>query len=283
MPGKIFGGLNQVELDAEYDNQRHVPDFRVTLEAYAERSQAARATLACRVGLPYGAGARQQMDVFPAAGGGTPVHVFFHGGAWRNLHRDDAAAQAPATVAAGIAYVAAGFDLATEVSLDAMVFQARVAVAWIGAHAREFGADPARLTVSGHSSGAHLAAMVAVTDWSALFGLPADLVKGVALVSGLYDLEPVRLSYRNALLQLDADAVGRLSPIRHHTPPRTQIMLAMAEHDTAEFHRQTRALEKAWSTPPVIVAADRNHYDVALDLADPASAIGAACLALAKA
>ncbi len=283
MPGEIFGGMNQAELDAQYHNQRHVPDFRAIVAAYTERSQAARATLPCRVGIPFGAGARQQLDVFPANGGGAPVHVFFHGGAWRNLHRDDAAAQAPATVAAGIAYVAAGFDLATEVSLDAMVFQARVAVAWIGAHAREFRADPRRLTISGHSSGAHLAAMVGVTDWPALFGLPADLVKGVALVSGLYDLEPVRLSYRNALLQLDPDAVERLSPLRHRPPPGTRIMLATAEHDTAEFHRQTRALEEAWSAPSVIMAADRNHYDVALDLADPASAIGAACLALAKA
>ena len=184
-------------------------------------------------------------------------------------------------VGAGVTYIAAGFDLATEASLDAMVLQARNAVAWLASHAAEFGGDPARITVSGHSSGAHMAAMVAVTDWPAQFGLARDLVKGAFLLSGLYDLEPVRLSYRNTLLQLDAAAAERMSPIRHQPPSDARIMLGAAEGETGEFHRQARALQHAWSTPPVIVASGRNHYDVALDLADPASEVGAACRAVA--
>ena len=283
--GMVFRDLDRAALDAAYDNQRHVPDFRESLSQYTALSAAARTELECRRGVPYGAGPRQQLDIFPARGAGVglaPVHVFFHGGAWRNLHRDDAAAQAPAMVAAGVAFVAAGFDLATEVSLDAMVFQARMAVAWVAVHAREFGADPARLTVSGHSSGAHMAAMVAVTDWPGLFDLPADLVRGAMLVSGLFELEPVRLSYRNALLKLDEGAVARLSPIRHRPRAGTYVVLAMAEHETGEFHRQSRELASAWTTPPVIVGAGRHHYDVAFDLADAGRAIGAACLEMAR-
>ena len=277
----IYHGLDQAALDAQYDNQRHVPDFRDALAEYTRRSAEARATLRCLLGVPYGAGERQKLDVFPAAASAAPVHVFFHGGAWRALHRDDAALQAPTYVAAGVTYVAAGFDLATEVPLEAMVDQARAAVAWVATHAHEFGADPARLTVSGHSSGAYLAACVATTDWGALFDLPADTVKGAALVSGLYDLEPVRLSARNALLKLTPERAVALSPIRTRPPAGLRLVLGMAEHETGEFHRQTRALQAAWVGPEVIVAAGRNHYDVALNLADAKSAIGSACLRLA--
>ena len=279
MTRPVYAGLDQAALDAEYDNQRHVPGFRTILSDYAERSAAARATLECRPGVPYGPAERQRLDLFPAMPG-APVHVFFHGGAWRALDRSDAAAQAPAMVNAGIAYVAAGFELATSVPLATMVAQARQAVGWVAANAASFGADVARITVSGHSSGAYLAAMVALTDWSG-FGLAPDLVKGVALVSGLYDLEPVRLSYRNAMLQLDAAEALQLSPLHQRPRPAMRMLLGVAEHETAEFHRQTRALQRAWFTPAIIVAAGRNHYDVALDLADPGTAIGAAVVSLA--
>ena len=277
--GTVYRGLTQDQLDSEYDNQRHVPGFRALVAEYAARSAAARATLSCRLGVPYGEGERQRLDVFPA-GAGAPVHVFFHGGAWRSLTRGDAAAAAPAMVAAGVCYVAAGFDLATDVPLDTMVHQARSAVAWLASHVAEFGGDPARITLSGHSSGAHLAAMVAATDWPGQFGLAADVVKGALLVSGLYDLEPVRLSYRNTMLRLDAAGATRLSPVCRRAPG-ARVVLATAEHETGEFHRQSRMLHEAWATAPVIVAAGRNHYDVALDLADPAKAVGAACQAIA--
>jgi len=81
--------------------------------------------------------------------------------------------------------------------LDQMVDQVRAAVAWLYRHADQIGGDRNRIFVSGHSSGAHLAAAVATTDWKARFGLPQDVVKGALCCSGIYDLEPVRLSARN--------------------------------------------------------------------------------------
>ena len=256
-----------------------MPGSAALIADYAARSARARADLACRPDVPYGTGERQRLDIFPA-GPDAPVHVFLHGGAWRNLDRRMAATQAAEFVAAGIAYVAAGFDLATEVSLTEMVAQARAAVAWVGAHARDFGADAARLTIAGHSSGAHMAAMVALTDWGP-HGLPPDLVKGVALVSGLYDLEPVRLSYRNALLKLDTAAARALSPVHGRPRPGLRLVVGRAEHETGEFRRQTADLAAAWGAGPPIVASGRNHYDVAFDFGDADTALGRAILAMA--
>ena len=76
----VYCGLTQAQLDSEYDNQRHVPEFRAVVAEYAQRSAEARVALRCLVGVQYGAGERQRLDIFPA-GPGAPVHVFFHGGA----------------------------------------------------------------------------------------------------------------------------------------------------------------------------------------------------------
>ena len=80
-------------------------------------------------------------------------------------------------------------------------------------------ATPTRLFVSGHSAGGHLTAMAAATDWSAFAGLPADTIKGGCGISGLYDLEPIRLSYLNDTLRLTPDEAGRNSPILLTPPP----------------------------------------------------------------
>jgi arylformamidase len=74
-----------------------------------------------------------------------------------------------------------------------------------GAHLAEYGADPNRLYVSGHSAGGHLTAMT----------MPLAEVHGGIAISGIYDLEPIRLNYLNEKLGLDAAEADRNSPVRH--------------------------------------------------------------------
>ena len=75
-----------------------------------------------------------------------------------------------------------------------MADQVRRAVAWVYRNASKFGGDPNRIYLSAQSSGAHLAGVVVVTDWAKQFNLPRDVVKGAVMTSGIYDLEPARLS-----------------------------------------------------------------------------------------
>jgi arylformamidase len=97
------------------------------------------------------------------------------------------------------------YTLAPTARLDAIVGEVRSAVAWVIEHAKELGGDPARVFVSGHSAGGHLTAM-AMAD--------ARLAGGVA-ISGIYDLEPIRLNYLNDKLSLDvAEADISFTPSR---------------------------------------------------------------------
>jgi arylformamidase len=115
---------------------------------------------------------------------------------------------------AGACVVAVNYTLAPLVRLAEIVRQCRAAVAWLHAHAREFGGDPRRIHVGGSSAGGHLAAMMLAPGWEADFGVPDNLVAGATLLSGLYDLEPVRLGHPNEWLKLGAADVAALSPSR---------------------------------------------------------------------
>jgi arylformamidase len=125
-------------------------------------------------------------------------------------------------VHAGAHLAVVDFALVQDVggSLMPMADQVRRAVAWVSRNARSFGGDPDRLYVSGHSSGAHLAAVILTTDWPRDFGLPADTVKGGLCCSGMYDLKPVRLSARSAYVKFTDEMEQALSPRQPVRPPR---------------------------------------------------------------
>jgi arylformamidase len=286
----VYRGMDLATLDREYDQRAAVPDHEVWAAKRTLWSERARRTLDCRLDVRYGTTARQAMDIFPAAGaagaapdGGAPVEIYIHGGAWRAKSKEDVSFIAEALVPAGVTFVAIDHDLAPTVTLDEIVAQVRAAVAWIHRNIAGFGGDPDRIHVSGHSSGAHLAAMVLATPWRAGFGLPDDLVKASCLTSGLFDLEPVRLGMRNSLVNLDEAAVERLSPIRHIPAVAGPLVLSVGGRETAEFLRQTDAYRAAWLAAghPVtfVEMPNEHHYSLAVEPGNPDSPLFKAVLA----
>src|ERR1700740_2344042 len=96
-----------------------------------------------------------------------------------------------------------------------------------------------RLYISAHSSGSHLAACVLTDGWREE-GLPEDFCKGALLLSGMYDLEAVRLSKRSSYVKFTDAMVKELSSQRHLDGLRTPLALAYGTQETPEFQRQTR-------------------------------------------
>ncbi len=279
----VYRRYDQAALDAQYNNQRSVPaaDYAVYMKRYTDDTARAKHTLSCIEDLHYGEHPDQRLDLYVPEAAQAPVHVFIHGGAWRRLGKNDSGFAAPVFVAAGALFAALHFSLSPTVTLDTMVRQVREAIAWLWRNAAHHRGDPARMFVSGHSSGAHLLSQCLVADWPGEFGCPADVIKGATFVSGLGDLEPVRLCYRNEELQLDQAAVQRLSLVHRAPTVRCPLIAAYAEHDTDEFRRQTREVTEYWKRcglpTQIFELKGRSHFDGAFELADSAAPLFRAC------
>ena len=147
----------------------------------------------------------------------------------------------------GVATAVNNFGLAPAHDMDEIVRQNRAALAWLWRNAAQHGGDPARIYVAGHSAGGHLAAMLMATDWPALSpDLPRDLVKGACAIGGIFDLEPIRLTYLNDKLHLTAQQVAAHSPMHCTYPAPAPLLLVIAADESDEFHRQSREMAAFW-------------------------------------
>jgi len=272
----IYRHFTKAELEREYSPSSCVPDINVFLQKYAERSQAARQSCKVITGIRYGASADETLDFFPAASANAPVEVFIHGGYWQALSKDESSFAAPDFVQNGVAFVALNYSLAPKVDLDEIVRQCRHAIAWLYQNANDLGFDKKRIFISGSSAGAHLAAMVTATNWQRDFGLPNSLIKGCTAVSGVFDLEPLRFTYLNDPLQLDAETVRRHSPLFLRPGVPTDLIVSWGDNETAEFKRQSREFAAAWEAREVFEMSGHNHFDVILKLGEATTPLGQA-------
>ncbi len=272
----VYATFDQTTLDREYSPSSCINDINVYLDEYARASKAAKSDALkdslCKPDLHYGAGAEETLDLFlPDGSSPAPLHVFIHGGYWQLLSKDESCFAAPMFQQQGSSFAAVNYTLAPQQTLTGIVEENRRAITWLYQHADDLGFDRERIYLSGHSAGAHLAMMMLLTDWLKL-GLPGDVIKGVCAVSGIYDLEPVRLSHVNEKVGMDSGEAELTSPIRHSLANRCPVIFAYGENETAEFKRQTdeygNVLRKASIPMALREIGDRNHFDVILDLAD---------------
>lgn len=281
MSETLYRGMDRDEIDRQLNLRARWPEHEQYFEHWARDSAAARARLDARLDLAYGASEGQTLDIFPAnlvpAAAGSepaPLLAFIHGGYWQSLDKGDFSYLAPAFVEAGIAFASLNYDLAPKVGVGEIVGQIRSALVWLARHGPAHGVDPARIFVAGHSAGGQLAVMALVTDWPALAGaVPADLVKGACTVSGVYELEPLRLSYHQEVLGLDPETVRSMSPLRCLPDRAGPLVCAVGSEETAEFLIQQDELVAAWRdrglAVRVVALPGRNHFSAVDALGDP--------------
>jgi arylformamidase len=274
----VFLQYDQAELDRQYDQRAWAPNAAQVIQRYSDNSDRARVLLGEPRTYSYGGAAAETLDLYPCASARAPIHVFIHGGAWQRLSKRESAFPAPAFVRAGAHFAALDFGLLPNVTLAEMVGQVRRAIAWLHRNAGTVGADRDCIFVSGHSSGAHLAALLAVTDWQGQFDLPAGTVNGVLCASGIYDLRPVRLSARNSYVRVDDETERELSPQRQLASLGCDLIVASAEFDSAEFRRQARDFSAAAGVS-LIDGMGMNHFEIVETLGDPEGLLGHAALA----
>ncbi|AEH08163.1 Arylformamidase [Candidatus Protofrankia datiscae] len=267
--------------DQAYSPSLTVPDMRTYLRMYADRSADARATLPWKE-ISYGDTSAQRLHFFPAAGPDAPLQVFIHGGYWQELSKEESSFAAPDFVTRGAAFAALGYGLASVHRLGEIVAMVRNAILWIFRHAAELGVDPQRIFLSGSSAGAHLAAMCVTDGWLPPALRPFDVIRGACLLSGIYDLEPLRHTYVGEQIGLTAAEAARNSPIRHVHGGAPPLIVARGDNETAAFaaqHRQfVSSLTRAGTPVADLVVSARNHFDLPLVLGDPETPLGRAVL-----
>jgi arylformamidase len=281
----VWLDMDQKELDDAYDQTVYAPNQpllaarrKVASESVLKRFPPERRA--------YGSSEIEKVDIYRTQTPNAPVMVFTHGGAWRNGTAKDAAFQAEMYMKAGANFVIVDFVQVQDAggSLLPMIQQVRSAVAWVYKNAASFGGDPDRIFVSGHSSGAHLTGCILVTDWQKDFALPLNIIKGGLLVSGMYDLKPVRLSKRSEYVNFTDDIEQALSSQRHLDKLHAPIIVAYGIQETPEFQRQSRdfaaAVKAAGKPVELIVGEAFNHFEMQETLGNPYGIAGRAALKL---
>jgi arylformamidase len=249
-------------------NTRVVPDWIRRSAAFRDRS-------AARLGLAYGPGPRERLDIFPGRpGAAAATVVFFHGGYWQRFDPSVFSFVAEGLAGRGISVVMPGYDLCPAVRVGAIVEQARRAVLWTWRNAVRLGLGE-QVFVAGHSAGGHLAARLMAMDPGRPDALPPDLLKGAVPISGLFDLEPLRHTSINEALGLDRGEAAAESPLALKMASDAPQLVVCGDLEPAEFHRQSdiyaaafltasRRMER-WTVP------GRGHMDELDALADPHS------------
>ena len=268
--GKVYGEFTQAELDWQYNNRERVPESVEIMAAYKARGDAFAAKTPHVFDIPFGASAAEVVDVYPAssADGPAPVLIYFHGGYWYSRHKDDFRFIAEGFAPAGAMVVVVNYALIPDVDLAELVRQCQASVAWTHQHAADYGGDPSRLFIAGHSAGGHITAMLFATDWAA-WNVPNTAIRGGFAISGLYDLEPIRLNYMGPDLGFTEETVRAFSPCHLQPTLIAPIVFAVGGAETPEFIRHNAILPDIWGADGVpceeIVVPDLNHFTILED------------------
>jgi len=283
----VWLDMDQKELDDAYDQEVYAPNREQIVARRLANSAIVRAILGEPQRAAYGPTEIEKLDIFRTKAPNAPVNIFIHGGAWRRNKAADYAVLAELFVRAGAHCVILDFITVDEAggSLFPMAEQVRRAIGWVYKNAESFGGDRNRLYVSSHSSGSQLGGVMVTTDWTRE-NLPADLIKGALLASGMYDLKPVRLSKRSLYVKFTDEMERDLSAQRHIAHLHTPLVLAHGTRETPEFQRQTRdfyaAVKAAGKPAELIVGEGYNHFEFLETLTNPYGLLGRAVLAQMK-
>jgi acetyl esterase/lipase len=260
-PAALFRGMDRQALDAAYNNTVAVPGSAEIVADWQVRSDRLRAARSESLNLRYGPDERNRIDYFEAAPN-APLLVFIHGGYWQMRAKENFSCFAAGPLARGVSVALAGYTLAPDKRLDGIVAEMHAALDFL--HKKFPGK---KLVVSGWSAGGHLTAMM----------MKHPAVKGGLAISGIFDLEPMRLCYLNEKLRLDEDEQRRNSPILHLPQKSAPLFVTYGKAELPELQRQSVAYWEAWSRaglPGRLVPLEgKNHFSIMEELASPQGAL----------
>jgi arylformamidase len=273
---QLYRGMDRAALDAAYDNGAAIggaPGRDRMVADFTARSAVLVAKHRPKADLRYGDRPRNRIDYF-AAGKGAPTLAFIHGGYWRATDKEMYSFVAEGPLSNGISVANVEYTLAPAASFEQIVSEIKQAIAWLRANLAGLGGDPDKLFLSGHSAGGHLTAM-AINEKGVRAGLA---------ISGVFDLEPIRLGQINETLTLDETTARRNSPQFNLPAKAPPLMVAVGGGELAEFVRQSREYHAAWTAKGLpgryVETPGHNHFTVLDELASPGGSLTTALVDL---
>ncbi|MCZ0738057.1 alpha/beta hydrolase [Phreatobacter sp. AB_2022a] len=272
----LWSGLSAEEHEFQYNPQAAFPNYADAQAGRQAASAAARASLTCHADIAYGDHPLRKLDIYPAAQAGAPVHVFLHGGYWRAQDKQNFVFVARELVAAGITTVVVNYELCPASTLDGVAASAVAAVDWVRREIGAYGGDARRVSLSGHSAGAHLTAEVLAHDWAAAGVDPAFIV-GAVLISGIYDPRPVMRTSVNAEVRLTEEIALRRDVERRPVVVRCPATIFVGGREPWQWidmsYRYGHHLHRAGMNPEVHTLPRWGHFDILNEYLEPGSPI----------
>lgn len=268
----VFRQYSQAELEAQYDNRAKVSDFQAFAERFVERSAATRAARPrASLDVRVGPDPAQLVDIFPADRRAGRIAVFIHGGYWKAFSRKEFSFVANGLAPHGITTVVVGYGLLPTVTMADAVRHCRQAIGWVQDHAARLGGDAGQIALCGHSAGAQLMAVAVAGD-------ALGPVRGGCSLSGVHDLEPVRLTSLQQTLALTPADVVDFSPVRLPAPSQGTWSVLVGSEEGEEYLRQSADLVQAWRSGghrrTRLEVLDRvDHFSIVTQLDDPDSLV----------
>ncbi|QEC66768.1 alpha/beta hydrolase [Panacibacter ginsenosidivorans] len=265
----VYKQYNQEQLNIQYNNRLHVPDFATYLERWDNLSSATREKHSFIKDIAYGDHPRECLDIFPSNKSNAKVFVFIHGGYWQMFDKTRFHFIAASFLPYYVTTVFINYPLAPAATMDEIVASCRKAMLWLQQNLAAYNANPNDVYIAGHSAGAHLAAMLLSKQWA---NEMQPFIKGIFLLSGLFKLLPILLSERNDVLQMSKEMAARNSPVELIPAQNYPLLIAVGAAETDEFKDQSRDMYNKCinktSSVELLQLQELNHFSILDALAD---------------
>lgn len=277
----VLHAQDYTKYDTVNNPQRYGTIWAPFYQKANELTAQTRADFPHHLDISFGDSPKQALDVYvpkkPVKN--APVLLFLHGGGFMEGDRAHYGYVARPYAEKGIVTVVAGYRMAKRgVPYPAQSDDTKAAIVWIYKNIAKFGGDPNTIFVSGHSVGATLSGEVSFDrSWMKQAGVPHDAIKGIAAISGDYDLSPGE----NVDYAPNAELEERASPLRHIVDPALLAVVAAGTNEgkmRASSEDLAQKLTAKGVKTRLLVLEGADHKDTVLALGDPGSTLAAAVL-----
>jgi acetyl esterase/lipase len=216
----------------------------------------------------------QRLDVYGLPRNSlAPVVVFIHGGYFQTGSRTEYALLAATLAPLGIVTVLIDYRMYPQVRYPAFCEDAVAALNWVGAHIADYGGDPTRLFVAGHSAGGTIAADLVVNErFRRQLHFDIRHLRGAILMSGAYDFGPGNLLDVKILHEIMGDEANYQDsqPIHHVRVDAPPLLIVNGDRDTltseVQAARFAQAMRAAGADVRYAKLVGGDHYSVVIDM-----------------